>query len=123
MRFVTYGENLYAIAEALGCGDTSFDGANKALRAALDSPFGTPLSTEEVFRAASLAYNRILALEDVPVNQKNSATSYFYEMQSARMRLTDNEAYRTAAEKYNDAIRSFPASVLSPGRQPAAIVG
>ena len=122
-RMADYGQNLYAIADALGCSDSSFADALAALRASLDSPIAEKNAAEELMSAASLAYNRIMALPDAPEAQKNSAISYFYEMESTRARLQNNQKYAAAAEKYNRALESFPASLFTGGRDTAITFG
>jgi hypothetical protein len=63
---------------------------------------------------------RVVHIYKADETVKKSATAYFYEMQSTEMRLANNGDYAARADKYNDAIRGLPASLLSPGRKPAA---
>jgi hypothetical protein len=122
-RMADYGQNLFAIADAIGCADPSFSSALSDLRAALGSPIMPADSADALMSAASLTYNRILSLPDLSETQKNSAISYFYEMDSTRMRLQNNEAYARAADRYNDALDSFPASLFCLGKSPAITFG
>ncbi|MBQ2708588.1 MAG: hypothetical protein IJF67_10005, partial [Clostridia bacterium] len=122
-RLADYGQNLFAIADALGCADAAFAGAIAALRASIGSPITDEDAVTPLMSAASLSYNRIMALPDVPEAQKNSAVSYFYEMDSTRARLQNNEKYAAAADKYNRALESFPASLFAGGRGQAIVFG
>ncbi|MBE6562017.1 MAG: hypothetical protein E7662_12925 [Ruminococcaceae bacterium] len=118
-RLADYGQNLYALAEPLGCADAAFAEAVTVLRGTIGSPITDGGATTALMSAASLAYNRIMALPEITESQKNSAVLYFYEMDSTRARLQNNEQYAAAARKYNRAIESFPASLLCGGKEPA----
>lgn len=122
-RLAEYGQNLLAITDSLGCADSQFDDALKELRAALTSPLADTDAVTAVMNAASLSYNRLIALPDVPEAQKNSAISYFYEMTSTLARLQNNEEYAKAAQKYNNAKSSFPASLFTGGKESAITFG
>ena len=118
-RLSDYGQNLYAIADSLGCADANFADSVAALRASLDSPLMETDTVTALMSAASLSYNRILNAPDIPESQKNSAISYFYEMDSTRARLQNNKEYESAALRYNDAIETFPASLFCSAKDPA----
>ena len=75
---------------------------------------------EAVSTLAASVYYKLNLDEKADETVKKSATAYFYEMQSTEMRLANNGDYAARADKYNDAIRGLPASLLSPGRKPAA---
>ena len=112
-RMADYGEQLCSIASAVLGEDTSFRAAVTDLRLlAQEDPLRQKEAADALFRAASLAYNKIINRTDVPDAQRQSAISYFYEIDSTRARLMNHEEYYAAAEKYNRAIRSFP-GVLS----------
>ena len=112
-RMADYGEQLCSIASAVLGEDTSFRAAVTDLRRlAEDDPLRQKEAADALFRAASLAYNKIINRTDVPDAQRQSAISYFYEIDSTRARLMNHEEYYDAAVKYNRAIRSFP-GVLS----------
>ena len=119
-RLADYGQNLYAIAEPLGCADAAFADAITALRSTIGSPMTEDVLTP-LMSAASLAYNRMMALPTLTEEQKNSAVLYFYEMDSTRLRLGNNEQYDAAAQKYNRAIESFPASLFCSGKDRAML--
>ncbi len=120
-RLADYGQNLYALAEPLGCADAAFAEAISALRASLDSPITEDDAMTALMSAASLSYNRMMALPEITEAQKNSAVLYFYEMDSTRARLSNNEQYAAAADKYNRAIESFPASLFCGGKEKAIL--
>ena len=112
-RMADYGEQLCSIASAVLGEDTSFRAAVTDLRRlAQEDPLRQKEAADALFRAASLAYNKIINRTDVPDAQRQSAISYFYEIDSTRARLMNHEEYYAAAVKYNRAIRSFP-GVLS----------
>ena len=54
----------------------------------------------------------LLTSADATEQQKTSAKQYFYEMDSIDKRLSRNNSYNQAAEKYNKAIASFPMSLV-----------
>lgn len=118
-RLADYGQNLYALAEPLGCADAAFAEAVTALRGTIGSPITDGDAITALMSAASLAYNRMMALPEITESQKNSAVLYFYEMDSTRARLQNNEQYAAAARKYNRAIESFPASLFCSGKESA----
>ena len=112
-RMADYGEQLCSIASAVLGEDESFRRAVTDLRRlAEDDPLRQKEAADALFRVASLAYNKIINRTDVPDAQRQSAISYFYEIDSTRARLMNHEEYYAAAVKYNRAIRSFP-GVLS----------
>lgn len=125
-KLAEYAEQLYSIASANGC-DGEGTGSMKphidALRQSLASPIADTDALTPLMSAASLAYNRLLNDEALSDAQKNSAISYFYEMDSIRMRLQNNEEYAAAAQKYNGALRSFPASLFCGGMDDAITFG
>ncbi len=121
-KLADYAQNLYALAEPLGCADAGFADAVSAVQASLDSPI-TEDTLTPLMNAASLAYNRIMAHPALTEAQKNSAVLYFYEMDAVRARLQNNEKYADAARKYNRAIESFPASLFCRGKDKAIVFG
>lgn len=122
-RLADYGQNLYALAEPLNCADAAFAEAVTALRSTIGSPITDEDAVTALMSAASLSYNRMMALPDITETQKNSAVLYFYEMDSTRARLQNNRQYAAAAQKYNRAIESFPASLFCGGKDKAMIFG
>ncbi|MGM9652563.1 MAG: hypothetical protein ACI3XP_02880 [Eubacteriales bacterium] len=124
-KYADYAQNLYAIYTARYGSDDGYSGTLENFRAALDSPLGFTDRRDELFRACSAMYYRLSLDETLPDAQKNSATAYFYEMQSTQARLSANEEYAALAEKYNRAVSSFPASVFVRGgkRIPAVTFG
>ena len=81
-------------------------------RLAQENPLRQRDAADDLYGAASMAYNQIINRTDVPDAQRQSAISCFYEIDSTRTRLMNHKEYYAAAEKYNRAIRSFP-GVLS----------
>lgn len=115
-KLVELSAELNVISAAAGTGELTAE--IEALRKGLASPVGQGDAALALYTAASAAYGRITGSKDVPEEFRNSATLYFYDIQSTWTRLKGNEDYRRAAEKYNGAIRSFPLSLL--GKTPAA---
>ena len=121
-KLAEYAQNLYAAAEPLDCADAAFAEALRAMQASLDTPMTEDMLTP-LMNAASLAYNRIMAHPTLTEAQKNSAILYFYEMDAIRARLRNNDAYADAAQKYNRAIDSFPASLFCGSKDKAMTFG
>ena len=112
-RLADYGEQLCAITSTVLGEDASFRGEVDDLRRLAESdPLRQKEAADALFRAASMAYNRIIGTAGVPDSQRQSAISCYYEIDSTRARLMNHKEYYAAAEKYNRAIRSFP-GVLS----------
>lgn len=112
-RLADYGEQLGAIAAATtGEADAIHAAVADLRRLAQENPLRQRAAVDDLYGAASMAYNQIINRTDVPDSQRQSAISCFYEIDSTRTRLMNHKEYYAAAEKYNRAIRSFP-GVLS----------
>lgn len=122
-KFANYGENLAAIGEAYGVSGENYENALKTLKTDAATPFSSSTAAEDVYAEASLVYNKLLTETDISEEQKNSAILYFAEMTSARKRLANNKAYNDKAREYNDVLASFPAALLTFGRDSAVIFG
>lgn len=108
-RLADYGEQLYAISSAVLGENASFRDALAALRnGAEKDPLRQKDAADALYSAASMAYNQIINQSDISDAQRQSAISYFYEIDSTRARLMNHEEYAKAAEKYNRAVTSFP---------------
>lgn len=108
-RLADYGEQLSSIASAVLGEDASFrDEVDDLRRLGESDPLRQKEAADALFRAASMAYNRIIGTDGVSDSQKQSAIAYFYEMDSTRARLMNHEEFADAAVKYNRAVTSFP---------------
>ena len=110
-----HGRELCAIASAAGLDTAALSDALTALEAA-PGPFdGAKTDADDVQYAAAAVYNRMLTAE-IDETMMKSAKLYYAEVESDRMRMAKNEDYNDLARRYNDAIRSFPASLVADGR-------
>lgn len=108
-RLGDYGEQLCSIADATLGADSELRKAVADLRRLAETdPLRQKEAADALYRDASLAYNRILNTDGVSDAQRQSAISYFYEIDSTRARLMHHEEYAAAAKKYNHAVTSFP---------------
>lgn len=108
-RLADYGEQLYAISSAVLGENPSFRDAISDLRTRSETdPLRQKDAADALYTAASLSYNQIINRADVPDAQRQSAISYFYEIDSTRARLMNHEEYAKAADNYNRAVTSFP---------------
>ena len=119
-KYVGYARQFAAAAEALYGKDAALTSAIEELNGALTTPIGMGDRLDAVSTLAAAVYYKLNLDEKADETVKKSAIAYFYEMQSTEMRLANNEDYAGRANKYNDAIRGLPVSLLSPGRKPAA---
>ncbi len=123
-KYVSHAENFAAAYEALCGSDPALRAAIGDLADAIDSPFEI---TDEPHTLSSLAasayYKASLLTVEGTESLKNSLISYYYEMQSDEMRLSNNTDYAEKADAYNRAIRAFPASLFCPKHTPAATFG
>ena len=114
-KYCQHGRELCAIAEAAGFDTAALSDALAVLEQS-PGPFdGAKTGADAVQYAAASVYNRMLAA-GIDETMMRSAKLYYTEAESDRMRMANNEAYNDLARSYNDAIRSFPASLVSDGK-------
>ena len=107
-----YAKLLYAICSACGCADVDYAEAVETFDKSVGEPYLSAELYDSLFHLSSIAYNILQTSEDATEQQKTSAKQYFYEMDSIDKRLSRNNSYNQAAEKYNKAIASFPMSLF-----------
>lgn len=116
-----YAGHVYAIYAAAIGESAEFERAAAAFDEGIASPFGAASRFADLYRAASDLYYALTLDASLPEAQLNSVTAYYYELTSTQMRLAANTEYAAAAERYNRALGSFPASVLCPGSRGKAV--
>lgn len=120
-KYVSHARSFAAATGSLYGENAVLSDAIAALDDALASPFDAADRTSAIETASAAVYYTLQLDETADETVKRTATAYYYEMQSTLLRLGNNETYAKRAGAYNDAIRSFPASFLVPGRRPAAL--
>ena len=118
--YAEYGSKFASLSSSLGCDVKDLQNALSALDNS--SPFGG--SGDAIVSAASKAssvYAELSSKKDADEALLRSAKSYYYEMESTVMRLKENKSYNSAAARYNKAVSSFPANVITGGGKPAAV--
>ncbi len=112
-----YATKISSAGSIYGIDTSDLESALKALNDSIYDPTGLDDSVTEVYTQAGAVYSSLYAEAKDDV----SITSYMAEIDSVMMRLKHNDDYNNAAERYNKAIKSFPASLFSLGRKPAPI--
>lgn len=117
-KLIGYGRELYAIHQSVLGENASLRDALSALDQAKSSPIRQDILARTLQQEAALSYNQLILCDSLTEQQKNSVTSYYYEINSTMQRLAGNRDYAKIAAQYNRACTSFPGSLL--GKEPAA---
>lgn len=120
---IANAENLRAIGQANGIDVSAMTAALEAIASVKASPVGFGDALDRLYSSASTVYQQIKVGSGADEGAKTSATLFFADIDSSRMIISQNKLYKSAAEKYNKVISSFPASLFAKGRKPAAVFG
>lgn len=119
-KYADFASQLSAIARSNGTDTSALDKSIAELDTT--SPFkGGDRAAEAIRSSSSVVFAELSAKKDVDEQQMRSATSFYYEMDSVITRLKNNKEYGNAARRYNKAIHSFPANILTGARDDAAV--
>ncbi|MBO4422154.1 MAG: hypothetical protein J5879_01855 [Clostridia bacterium] len=119
-KYKDYAVSFSAKAKAAGCATSALDESVGKLDAG-SAYTDSDRALEAISSAAAVVYGELEAKSGIGEDQKRSAKSDYYEMTSTADRLLKNDAYNNAAKKYNKAVSSFPANILTFGRHRAAV--
>lgn len=117
----SYATDLFAVADAHGCADKDFSDALRNLSDVISSPFGQENAVKDLVTAANTAYRHLAAADGVSDAEMTTAKLNFYDIDASFKRLINNSDYNKAAQKYNSAVNSFPASIIVVGKSDAAV--
>ncbi len=108
-----YATKISSTGSIMGVDTAQLEKALKALNDSIYDPTGLGNSVTEVYTQVGLVYSAIDA--------DTSTVAYMREIDSTMMRLKHNDSYNDAAAKYNEAIKSFPASIFAIGKDSAPL--
>ncbi len=107
-----YASMLAAVCEAGGSAAPDFRATADAFDKTVGEPYIDASLYESLFEDATLSYNLLINNPNAQEQEKISAKQYYYEIDATMKRLSNNTEYNGIARKYNQAIRSFPVSLL-----------
>lgn len=116
-----YASMLYSLCEACGCAEQDFGAVVDAFDKAAGDPYVSTELYKTLFNVSVLSYNVLIVSPVASDQQKTSAKQYLYEMESTVKRLENNQAYNTAAKKYNAAIGGVPIRWCLPDANPMIV--
>ncbi len=108
-----YATKISSAGSIMGVDTAQLEKSLKALNDSIYDPTGLGNSVTEVYTQAGLVY--------AALDADTSTVAYMREIDSTMMRLKHNDSYNDAAEKYNSAIKSFPASIFALGKKAAPL--
>lgn len=119
-KFYAYLNELYSVSSSFG-EDKGMERALGDLTFSLTSPFINANAVLTSYETANVTYDRLINSDKLTEEQKTETILCFAELQSLKLRLKNNEPYNAAAEKYNSALKAFPANVFDFFHEPAGV--
>ena len=111
-KLAGYASNLLSVCKASGVDCSELENLVNILKERKKSPIGLDDCYHELKTASSFAYENAILSKALTDDQKQSAILYQQEIESVCKKLANNKGYADAADAYNNAIESFPASLL-----------
>lgn len=109
--YIDFAKQLSAVLKANGCNTAQLDAELSKLDT--NDPFsGQDKALSSISSAAAVVFAEFSAKTGIDDQQKRTAVSCNAEMLSVISRIQNNDAYNSAAKKYNKAANAFPASVI-----------
>ncbi len=118
-KLAGYAAKLLEVCKAGDVSCAELESSLAGFKEKMSSPIGLDKSFHDLYSASSIAYETGILSDKLDDSQKSAAILYWQEIDSACKRLKNNLFYAEAAKAYNEAIETFPSSLLFGRREKA----